>query len=193
MSRIFTSRTQRFARPGPAVAILLALGCLVLTAVVSIAACASDESPQSSWGSESTVAVGGVAPGASHDAAYYEAEMESTVVGLALINRPLAEANVPLDDPRMAAVYGLRARVQVLMAARALSLRDMVVADSAVEQAHVLLARAVATAKGEEADLLARAKDRLDDAPEPSDDGPAAAGMLDAVIDSLAPLVPSSG
>jgi hypothetical protein len=170
------------------------LACYLLGAIALmflVAACGACSSPAGRSGAGAPGVTSTTVAADSRDVAYYEAEIEKTVVVLAIVNRPLAEANVPLDDPRMAAVYALRARVQALMAARAVLQSDLAVADSAVQQAHVLLARAKATAEGSDADVVKAAKKLLDSAPKPSRDAAAAATTLDAVIDRLAVFIAS--
>jgi hypothetical protein len=169
----------------------LPTGVAVVVIALMAAACiaCSDSAVELGTSGAAVSTVGSVA--VSRDLAYYEAEIEKTMVALATVNVPLAEADVPLDDPRMAAVYGLRARAQALMAARALLQNDLTVAESAVQQAHVLLARAAATAKGNEKHVVDAAKKLLDSAPKPSKDVGASADMLNEVVDGLAVLMSS--
>lgn len=119
----------------------------------------------------------------------YDRELARTATVQRDLADYLSEQQVPETDPRIAIVYGLRARTQALTCRKALDDEDLSLADSAMKQVYstMNLGRNVAT--GPTAEVLAQAYETIQTLGAPSDGPDRAAGLLDTFIIQLAPLM----
>jgi hypothetical protein len=93
------------------------------------------------------------------------------------------------DDPRMAIIYGLRARTQAIACRQALDKKDTKLADSAMLGVHYMLNLGRNLATGTVAQTLAAARAIVENLGAPSDSPDEAAGLLDQFITASAPLL----
>ena len=101
----------------------------------------------------------------------------------------LSNEHAPEDDPRMAALFGLRARIQALTCLGALSGGNMELADTAMLNVYRSLNRGQAVATESVATLLAEARSVIAEVGAPSDHPEEAKRSLEHFVEKLAPLV----
>lgn len=104
----------------------------------------------------------------------------------------LKQQNVPLDDPRMALVYSLRARAQALGCLSMLAKGDaasLETADGVMLDIYHMLNLARGTATGTTAETLAAARAIADKIGAPSNHVDEAADLLEQFIQATAPLI----
>jgi hypothetical protein len=106
----------------------------------------------------------------------------------ALVQQLVAEG-VAQDDPRMALVFGLRARTQALSCRQALAEGDLNLAREAMTEVYATVNRGRDLADGSVAQVLADAHAVIETLGDPSDDPERAATLLDEFIAALAPLL----
>lgn len=119
----------------------------------------------------------------------YDRELADTAAVQNDLARHLTEQDVAQNDPRVAVIFGLRARVQALSCRKALAEGDLDLARQAMREVYSTLNRGRAVAEGSVADMLAEAHAVIETLGDPSGDPESAAELLDEFIDTLEPLL----
>jgi hypothetical protein len=119
----------------------------------------------------------------------YDKELANTAKVENSLARYLAEQNVADSDPRMAIIYGLRARVQTLSCRKALESGDMAVADSAMRDVYSTLNLGKSIATGAVAQTLAEAYATVKSLGIPSESPDKAKQLLDTCGEQLKALL----
>jgi hypothetical protein len=173
---------------------------LIIALAASLVACASDSPATTASTGTTGTSMGSSTTGSSTGngdttttlpatLSEYDRELAKT----AKIQQPLLayleEQQVSEDDPRLAVIFGLRARIQALTCRKALDQGDLEVADSAMKDVYstINLGRNVAT--DTVAQILADARATIETLGAPSDRPDEAATLLDRFIAQLAPLL----
>ena len=119
----------------------------------------------------------------------YDRELAKTAKVQLKLATYLSEQQAPQDDPRMAIIYGLRARTQALTCRKALSTNDLALADTAMRDIYATLNLSRAVAAGPATQVLTDAREIVATVGAPSDNPDQAAALLDQFIAALAPLL----
>lgn len=119
----------------------------------------------------------------------YDKELAQTAKVENSLARYLGAQNLADTDPRMAIIYGLRARVQALSCRKALDSGDMSTADSAMRDVYSTLNLGKSIATGTVAQTLADAYATVKDLGIPSDSPDKAKQLLDACNEQLKTLI----
>jgi len=119
----------------------------------------------------------------------YQKELAHTASVQNDLAQQLVANDVATDDPSMALILGLRARVQALTCAQALSDGDLDLARQAMVDVYSTINRGRSMAEAPVAEVLADAYATIETLGDPSDDPQRAAGLLDDFIAALAPLL----
>jgi hypothetical protein len=119
----------------------------------------------------------------------YDRELAKTATIQHQLAVYLDEQQVSQGDPRIALIYGLRARVQALTCRNALDKGDLALADLAMKDVYSTLNLGGNVATGTTATILADARAIIDTLGAPSDAPGQAAVLIDRFIAQLAPLL----
>jgi hypothetical protein len=120
----------------------------------------------------------------------YMAVLKESLAASNTIAAELESSNAPEDDPRVAVIYGLRARGQAVTALKAIHEKQPALADDSFAQLITLLNRATLMETGEPAEILARARKLVEGIEPPSYENAATPAALRRIVDELAPLLP---
>jgi hypothetical protein len=171
---------------------------LVALAAAVLSGCASDSSGSTTTSSDAAVGTSSTTGPADTTTSTttppitlstYQKELARTEnVQNALIQQ-LTDEGVAQDDPRMALVFGLRARMQALSGSQALAEGDLNLARQAMTDVYATVNRGRNIADGSVAQVLADAHAVIETLGDPSDDPELAATLLDEFIAALAPLL----
>ena len=171
---------------------------LVALMAVVLSACAGDSSSATSPSSEPTGATSTTASGPADTTtstgppitlSNYQTELAHTAKVWTALAQQLTEEGAAQDDPRMALIFGLRARTQALSGRQALAEGDLTLAQQAMIDVYATINRGRDVAEGSVAQRLAEAHAVIETLGDPSDDPQRAATLLDAFIAALAPLL----
>ena len=171
---------------------------IVIVAALTFAGCSSDPDggPVDTTGSVTTLStVATTAPETSSttlpplELSDYDKELARTANVQRALSAYLAAERAGQDDPRIAIIYGLRARTQAITGRQALDKGDLELADTAMRDVYstINVGRSIAT--DTTADILSASYATIDTLGIPSQDPDRAAESLDAFIDALAPLL----
>jgi hypothetical protein len=116
-------------------------------------------------------------------------ELKRTVQLAAILGQRLQDQGVAADDPRIAVVWALRARGQAVTARKAILEKQPELADDAVKELRIQLARASARADAPLAAEIAKALALVATMVKPSSDPATATVALDGIIKQLEPLI----
>jgi hypothetical protein len=200
MSRARSTRTTPAAAKKVATAILVAGILLVLVLAVASNGCSSGESD----GTATTASGTSVGPSTTVSPTTTVAPTTTTLPqALTDWDRKLAETaqvqnqlaaylteqGASQDDPRLAIIYGLRARVQAITGRQALEEGDLDLADSAMRDVYPTLNLGRNAAEGSVSQTLEDAHTIIATLGVPSDKPEEAATLLDQFIAGLSPLL----
>jgi hypothetical protein len=185
------ARSSKFAIAGVLLIIALAAG-VVACASNSPATTASTGTTGTSIGSSTTgssTSSGDTTTTLPATLSDYDRELAKTAKIQQQLMAYLEGQQVSEDDPRLAVIFGLRARTQALTCRKALDQGDLELADSAMKDVYstINLGRNVAT--DAVAQILADARATIETLGAPSDKPDEAAALLDQFIAQLAPLL----
>jgi hypothetical protein len=181
-------------RPGVLRCVLVI--CLLLLIAATVVGCSSASSgtDETTAGSSTTLAV---SPSSSDSSTtsppvtlnQFDKELADTANVENKLAQYLSAQEMADNDPRLAIIYGLRARVQALSCRKALDSKDTTVADSAMLDVYstINLGRKVAT--GSVATTLEAAYATIKTLGHPSDAPEKATQLLDTFINQLKPLI----
>jgi len=181
--------------------VLLPLALLLLVLPIFLAACGGSGSSDltGAEGPETTSPVAAVAPsstsstvpdvGLSEDSHRYMEELKVTVRAAARLGEELEASGAQPDDPRSAIVFGVRARGQAITTLKALSEKDMEMADAAALEMRSLLARANNLGKSSTPDAVKEAAVHVEKLGIPSADPEKARPVLEQMVKDLKPLL----
>jgi len=120
----------------------------------------------------------------------YMADIKETLVASNAIAAELEASQASEDDPRVAIIYGLRARGQAINALKAMHESQTPLADDSYAEMLKLLNRARLVEEGEEAAVLAQARSLLEGVAPPSVGDTETPEVLREVAGILAALIP---
>jgi hypothetical protein len=101
----------------------------------------------------------------------------------------LVKDNAPVNDPRMAIVFALRARINALSGRKAIEAPDLAVADAAMKQVYAQINAAKSLAQGEIAPIVQQAYTVIENLGMPSSDPAQADKILEQFTTQLKPLI----
>ena len=172
---------------------------LVALMAVVLSACAGDSSSATSPSSEPAGATSTTASspadtttsstGPPITLSNYQTELAHTAKVWTALAQQLTDEGAAQDDPRMALIFGLRARTQALSGRQALAEGDLTLAQQAMIDVYATINRGRDVAEGSVAQRLTEAHAVIETLGDPSDDPQRAATLLDAFIAALAPLL----
>ena len=169
--------------------------CLVLLVATSVAGCSSGGSgtDQTTDGLGAPVSASSSTSDSSTTTPVTLNQFDRALADTANVENTLAQyfisKAVPDSDPRVALIYGLRARIQALSCRKALDLGDTASADSAMKSVYSMINLGRGLAKDSVATTLESAYTTIKNLGSPSGAPDQAKQLLDAFIGQLKPLI----
>lgn len=127
--------------------------------------------------------------GMSEESREYMRELKETVTAAARLGEELEASGAPSDDPRGAIVYGIRARGQAITTLKALSEKNMEMADAATKEMRSLLARGKNLNEDSTPEAVKKAVTHTEELGIPSQDPDQARPVLKQIVEDLEPLM----
>ena len=168
---------------------LLSVGCSGSTATTSATTSLSESTTLTTAATSSTTLEATTSTTLPSMITPTQLDLANTAKVMQSLLQVLQAGNVSKTDPRLAIIYGLRARENALSARQAIDDNNPSIADTAVQEVNTLMNLGTPLAQGETATLLNDASKTIANLGQPSDALQKAAPVLDQFIAQLKPLI----